>query len=151
AGGGAGTLVQASRMAGLVVVGARGHGGFAGLSLGSVAAQTAAHAVCPVVVARGLPQDPPDVPGLGPVLGGIDRSDQGRAALEFAFGEAQMRGVPVVGVHVWWFADDVGQAPDEYEEAVLDAAARRVVEEAMAQTSRRHPDVVVEHRPIRSM
>jgi nucleotide-binding universal stress UspA family protein len=151
AGGGAATLVQASREASLVVVGARGHGGFAGLSLGSVAAQTAAHAACPVMVIRGSAPDLAEAPKPGPVVVGVDRSEHDRAALEFAFDEAEMRGVPVIGVYVWWFADDVGCKPDEYDEAVLDAAARRVVAEAMAQPSPRHPGVVVESRPIRSM
>ena len=87
----------------------------------------------------------------GPRRGG-DRPVRARpGALEFAFEEATLRGVPVIGVHVWWFAGDVGERPDEYDEAVLDIAAQRVVAEAMAEMSQRYPGVTVEHRPIRAM
>ena len=147
AGGGAATLVAASHTASLVVVGARGHGGFAGLSVGSVAAQTAAHATCPVMVIRGHTPEA----ASGPVVVGVSRSEHDRAALDFAFDEATLRGVPVVGVHVWWFAKEVGEKPDQYDEAVLDTAARRVVAEAMADWSQRNSTVAVEQRPIRSM
>jgi nucleotide-binding universal stress UspA family protein len=87
----------------------------------------------------------------GPVVVGVSRSEHDRAALDFAFDEATLRGVPVVGVHVWWFAKEVGERPDQYDEAVLDTAARRVVAGAMADWSQRYPTVAVEQRPIRSM
>lgn len=52
-------LIDVSRDARMLVVGSRGHGGFAGLLLGSVSAACAEHASCPVMVVHGTALPPP--------------------------------------------------------------------------------------------
>ncbi|WP_245194624.1 universal stress protein [Kitasatospora phosalacinea] len=51
-GGAVASLLAAARGAELLVVGGRGHGGFAGALLGSVGQHCVQHAPCPVVVVR---------------------------------------------------------------------------------------------------
>ena len=51
-GNAAAALVEASREADLLIVGSRGLGGFSGMLLGSVSAQLAHHARCPLLIIR---------------------------------------------------------------------------------------------------
>ncbi len=53
-------LLDAGNGALMIVVGSRGHGGFAGLLLGSVSTAVAEHATCPVLVIHG-DQTPPSM------------------------------------------------------------------------------------------
>ncbi len=52
-GGAAKVLLDACEGALMLVVGSRGHGGFAGLLLGSVSGNVAEHASCPVLIIHG--------------------------------------------------------------------------------------------------
>jgi nucleotide-binding universal stress UspA family protein len=157
-GGGAGTLIEESRDASLVVVAARGSGGFAGLSIGSVSTQVAAHAHSPVIVVR-----PPagedvaataSVPAPGPVVVGVDGSPRTAAALAFAFEAAAARDVPLIALYAWWMLpqDNLGPVyPGTYDEGAAQAEARRILAEAIAGWSSEYPDVKVEERPVHTM
>lgn len=49
----ASVLLEAAQGAQMLIIGSRGHGGFTGLLLGSVSAECAEHASCPVLVVHG--------------------------------------------------------------------------------------------------
>jgi len=145
-----------------VVVGSRGRGGFAGLSIGSVAAQTAAHAACPVMVIR-PPIDgdtepmtdtserarvPPD-----PVVVGVDGSGTSTDAVRFAFEEASLRHVQLVAMHVWWQLPTHELGPDLPTRDLPQAMeeAKRVLAGMLGDWPAKFPDVPVELRPVQSM
>ncbi|MEV4543740.1 universal stress protein [Micromonospora echinaurantiaca] len=136
AGGPGATLIEESKRAELVVVGSRGHGGFAGLLLGSVGSQVAAHAHCPVLVVR--PAEQP-VPTTGPVLVGVDGSESAELAVGYAADEAARRQAGLVLVHV--APDGDPTAPPELADLLATAAAA---------VRGSHPGVAVEERVLRA-
>jgi len=89
-------LCDQSASAQMVVLGARGHGGIAGLALGSVPWQVAGHAQGPVVIVRGRQRRANQ--SQGPVVAGTDGSASSRDVIRFAFREAELRRAPVVAV-----------------------------------------------------
>ncbi|MFH0518473.1 universal stress protein [Streptomyces sp. M41] len=128
-GGAVEVLGAESRSADLVVVGARGVGGFVGMLLGSTAVSLAAHARCPVLVVRGEPAE------AGPVVLGVDGSPVGEAAVEFAFAEAALRKAEILAVHAW--------QPDYVPPGTGVETAERLLAQALAGFAERYPDVVV--------
>ena len=144
-----GALLEASEEAELVVIGSRGHGGFAGLLLGSVSTQVAAHATCPVVVVRGAPD-----PAANRVVVGIDGSPASESALAFAFEEASRHGWSLTAVHAWDVpAYDLLVVPNAPIPVPLSDVADdeiRLAAEALAGFETDYPDVEVEQRLVRS-
>ena len=98
-----GTLADLSKQAQLVVVGARGRGGFIGQLLGSVAAALPAHAHCPTIVFPGTASTEADAknekfaeqkPG-GPIVAAIDGSVQSDEVLKQAAQVAEAKAAPL--------------------------------------------------------
>jgi nucleotide-binding universal stress UspA family protein len=109
----------------LVLVGARGTGGFRGLGLGGVAHRVATHLLVPVAVVHGVG---------GPLSGGVlvcgvDGSNGSRAALRWSVGVAGECAASVVAlfVHDEMAADAFTNAPESWQYNG-EAAARAAVE-----------------------
>jgi nucleotide-binding universal stress UspA family protein len=90
------TLMALSRNAHLVVSGTRGHGGFAGMLLGSVSQRLAAHADCPVVIVRGENGSA----AVNEILLGVG-PDQAESTIRFAFATAAQVGAKLHAVRTW--------------------------------------------------
>lgn len=140
AGGPGATLVEESRRAELVVVGSRGLGGFAGLLLGSVGTQVAAHAHCPVLVVR--PAEEP-IPVAGPVLVGVDGSEPAELAVGYAADEAARRGDGLVLLHV-------GPPDRASADEATETQATELLATAEAAVRGSHPGLAVEARVLRA-
>lgn len=132
-------LIGAAGEDALLVVGTRGHNRFAATILGSVSQRLVAHAHAPVVVVREahVPDDGSVVLGAAP--------GEADAPVEFAFAEAQRRGVPLRVVRTWMY-------PQSYPGFVVvppqDRAARDRAEalelaEVLARARKEFPGVEV--------
>ncbi len=136
-----------------VVVGSRGLGGLAAAFVGSVGIELAAHAPAPVVV---LPKTHETAEGVrGRIVAGIDGSESGRRAGEFAFRQAAWQETEVVAVCAWQpvatLGSSIGPVPPEvFDEDAMTEATWRLLESELAELLERHPDVVVERRVVRS-
>src|SRR5271156_5581018 len=99
----ASALIDASKHARMLVVGAQGMGALGRLLMGSVSTNLVHHAHCPVAVIHTDRELAPE--SNAPVVVGIDGSPASEPATALAFDEASRRGVPLVAVHAW---SDVG-------------------------------------------
>lgn len=123
-------LVSTATPEDLLVVGARGLGGFKGLLLGSVSQRVLAEATCPVAVIRADAQK-----GAGPVVVGVDASATARRALQWAAGEARVRGATLRVVHAW-SAPFVGGYPfggATFDQRLVEDGARELLDGIVAE------------------
>jgi nucleotide-binding universal stress UspA family protein len=120
-------LVEASKEASCLVVGARGRGGLAGTLLGTTSLDVASHADCPVVVVRELPGPAATPPR---VVVGADGSGGSADAIGYAFAQAAERLVPLTVVHV--ATRDVDRTRSVLRLAVPDLLALSQREQAIA-------------------
>jgi nucleotide-binding universal stress UspA family protein len=132
-------LTTASRSAELVVVGARGQGGFEELLLGSVSDQCIQYAHCPVVVVHADPDALPLRAAEPRIVVGIDGSLGSSRALKWALEEAQLRSASVEVVYAWQYPPIGGFVlgpVNGYE-----VAAEEVVHAATGYATHHCPDV----------
>jgi nucleotide-binding universal stress UspA family protein len=132
-------LVKASRTAALTVVGTRGHGGFAGLLVGSVSLRVATHCEGPLLVVGDSRKGGPTE--RGSVLVGMHTQND-EPALRFGFEEAARRSSSLRVLHVWNQPRMPGRLqlpPSEARKAK--AAAAEQVTKLAEPVSKDHPGV----------
>ncbi|WP_181775421.1 universal stress protein [Amycolatopsis pittospori] len=139
-GGIAEQLVEASKAAPLMVLGTHGFGALRGAPIGSVAAEVAGRAECPVVVVRGLTSS-----GRGEIVVGVDPSGDSERALIFALDTASARNTELVVVHAWH--DSVLEAGADL--ASVEASEERALEDRMTIWRDKYPGVGVRLEVVR--
>jgi nucleotide-binding universal stress UspA family protein len=138
-------LIEATRGAGLLVVGSRGRGGFRGLLLGSVSRQCVHRAGCPVVVVRPPAEQAAPVPTrpTGRIVVGVDGRPSSLAALEWAARQAALCSGTVDAVTTWELPNFSGAPvviPAGYDPG---ADAQRMLDGAVATARSAHPNVAI--------
>jgi nucleotide-binding universal stress UspA family protein len=137
-------LIELSRAARMVALGAQGAGAVTDYLLGSTVLRTVNNAHSPVAVVRGsLGVESPD---SRPIVVGVDGSQVSETAVDEAFGLASSFGVGLTAVHAWSGEKQHGLAHaskyvdwSAYEETV-----KAVVSESLAGVRDEYPDVPVE-------
>lgn len=140
------TLLELSGDAVLVVLGAHDHSPNSSLWLGSVPAQVATHASCPVVVVR---RGTPTSPSRPRVVVGVDGSASCADAIGYAFEHASARSLGLTAIYAW--AEELVDglallAPPDRQQWAMAQERQAMVSEAMSGWHSKYPDVeVYEH------
>jgi nucleotide-binding universal stress UspA family protein len=139
-------LIGWSATASLVVVGAHGAHAFPALRLGATSVRVATHAAGPVVV---VPADPGH--DDGPVVVGVDGTEESSLAMWYALRAAHLRGTELVAVHAWQpprpqWPRQIVALPGSYQE--LQALERGVLTDALDRWRPAFPDVPVDERVL---
>jgi nucleotide-binding universal stress UspA family protein len=125
----AAALLDAAADADLVVVGARGLGGFKGMLLGSVSQHCVHHATRPTAIVHEA-TGASEPPVAERIVVGIDGSETSRRALRWAVEEARLRQATVDVVHAWHLPY-VGGYPytaGSFDPAPFEGAARQTLD-----------------------
>ena len=144
----------------MLVVGSRGLDQFASGVLGSVSAAVVLHAPCPVAIIRPVPDVDP-VQLDGPVVVGVDGTENSEPAIAEAFEAASLHGVDLVAVHAWRDSHLTTVFTSDPDGGALDwdaiaTAEHAVLAERLAGWKEKYPDVavrrvVVRDRPARQL
>ena len=134
-------LLDAAKEADLLVVGARGLGGFRGLLLGSVSQQVLHHATGPVAVVRSTDASTPEG-ATERIVVGVDGSEPSRAALRWALSEGGLRSATVEAVHAWDVPMIYGPVGVgfPYDTQGLDRAAHELLDQIVDEVSKEVDD-----------
>jgi len=132
-------LVELSAEAPMVVVGARGRGGFSSLLLGSVSQHVASRASCTVVVVR------TGTVGDGDVVVGVDGSDASRRALSWAAEAARQSQRRLKVVLAWsYLLPESEHGLEPFRASYTAADARRALETIVKEVLGSDPGLEVE-------
>lgn len=130
-------LLEASRTAAMVCVGAVGLRHFDHHRLGSTASALVASAHCPVAVIRGAePSDP------GWVVVVVDDTPNSAAVLQFAVAEARLRGAPLRALGGWQSLHS--DAHDTQSVSERNRLVRARLDRRLSEWQRRYPDLDVQ-------
>lgn len=135
-----------SQEAELVVLGLRGEGGRAGITVGATAAALAEGSAGPVVLVPGpiVGQGPPH-PSAG-VTVGVDVRDPVGGALDFAFEAARLRGARLHAVYAWKLPVSAAASPFpvlEEDRATWEDHEVQLLSDVLRPWRRKYPDVDV--------
>ena len=135
-------LIEASRSAALVVVGARGKSApFTIPALGGTSDALVTHAHGPVAVITDRSHPKAD----GPVVVGVDDAPESLAAIRFAVDEAVRHNVKLLAVHSWdsafWLADVAGSW--SVDAATVGTSLETMVKDLVAPYTAGHPNLEV--------
>jgi len=144
------TLIAASKLAGMLVMGSHGRSAIPGALTGSVSQQVAIHSSCPVVVVR--ENSNPDAALAGDVVVGVDGSEASEPALGYGFAYAASTGGRLIAVHTWWWEPLEGTSLGEPwmgDWTEIAGQEATVVSESLAGWTEKYPDVRVRSHVVR--